>query len=350
MERLGERLGAEWPNIAKAEADAVATRQGIAQALMGKTARVNSDDASIIVFGSLARREWTSGSDVDWTLLIDGPADPEHVRIAQGIAQTLTDSKFAKPSGTGTFGNMAFSHQIIHQIGGSDDTNRNLTQRVLLLLESSTVGDSAAYDRVCRGVLDRYLEDDPSLASSDPQTQKLPRFLLNDVVRFWRTMAVDYASKQRERGRKGWAIRNIKLRMSRKLIFVKGLLICYECILKPLAQSQIAANLERKLPPLVSHLRQSVSRTALEVLADTWLDFPNDASASRMFAAYDRFLGSLDDLQQRKHLEDLKPDDAANDELFQRMRGIGHTFQDSLNDLFFGTPALLDLTRKYGVF
>ena len=32
-----------------------------------------SDDLSLVVFGSLARGEWTSGSDVDWTLLIDGP-------------------------------------------------------------------------------------------------------------------------------------------------------------------------------------------------------------------------------------------------------------------------------------
>lgn len=30
-------------------------------------------DASFVVSGSLAREEWTYGSDVDWTLLIDGP-------------------------------------------------------------------------------------------------------------------------------------------------------------------------------------------------------------------------------------------------------------------------------------
>ncbi len=35
---------------------------------------------------------------------------------------------------------MAFSHDIIHQIGGQDDTNKNTTQRILLLLESCAIG------------------------------------------------------------------------------------------------------------------------------------------------------------------------------------------------------------------
>jgi hypothetical protein len=42
-------------------------------------------------------------------------------------------------------------------------------------------------------------------------------FSLNDIVRFWRTMAVDFASKQRDRAGEEWGLRNAKLRMSRKL-------------------------------------------------------------------------------------------------------------------------------------
>lgn len=37
----------------------------------------SSEDASVVVFGSVGRGEVTDASDVDWTLLVDGPADPQ---------------------------------------------------------------------------------------------------------------------------------------------------------------------------------------------------------------------------------------------------------------------------------
>jgi len=59
---------------------------------------------------------------------------------------------------------MAFSHDIIHQIGGQNDTNKNTTQRILLLLESMTIGkNNQAYERVIKGVINRYLEEDNHL-------------------------------------------------------------------------------------------------------------------------------------------------------------------------------------------
>ena len=127
------------------------------------------------------------------------------------------EAKFRPPSPTGTFGNMAFSHDIIHQNGGQNDTNKNTTQRILLLLESCAIGKRTdAYDRVILGVINRYLDEDNHLLSPDSKSYRVPRFLLNDIVRFWRTMAVDFASKQRDRAGKGWVyvMRNCACRES----------------------------------------------------------------------------------------------------------------------------------------
>src|SRR5204863_2177940 len=154
------------------------TRAELDKLLTEKVGKYTSEDTSVVVFGSLARGEWTSRSDLDWTYLIDGQANSDHLRIAQEIQNVIANHPelFRPPGQTGTFGNMAFSHEIIHQIGGQNDTNKNMTQRVLLLLESLPIGrDIQAHERVLRGVINRYLEEDNHLLTSDSNRYRVPR-------------------------------------------------------------------------------------------------------------------------------------------------------------------------------
>jgi hypothetical protein len=247
---------------------------------------------------------------------------------------------------------MAFSHDIIHQIGGESDTNKNTTRRVLLLLESAPIGKrTEAYERVIRGVINRYLEEDNHPLSSDEKSYRVPRFLLNDIVRFWRTMAVDFASKQRDRGGAGWGLRNAKLRMSRKLIFASGLLVCFSANLDPNLQSKISTDKNGIKLQLLNHLRDCMRSTPLEILAKSMKQYQvPDTIAKELFSAYTEFVKVLDNKTDREALEKLRSENSRSDPTFQRIRKISDSFEHALDHIFFENAQVAPLTRKYGVF
>ena len=128
---LAEKVGSEWRDLAKAREFTQKYRLQLREEL----AELDTEDTSVVVFGSLARDEATSKSDVDWTLLVDGMADPQHLNVAHEISRRLAKIQAKPPGREGTFGNLAFSHEILHWIGGEDDSNANTTRRMLLLLD-----------------------------------------------------------------------------------------------------------------------------------------------------------------------------------------------------------------------
>jgi hypothetical protein len=311
------------------------------------------ENLGLVAYGSLAREEWTLKSDVDWTLLIDGPAAASHFELAQEIAWQLEQNGFQEPGATGTFGSMASSHELIHRIGGTEDTNQNLTRRILLLLESVSINDSIVRDRVLRQVLERYIACDPSVSWLSTPRWRVPRFLLNDVVRYWRTVAVDYAWKKWEQGSGKWALRNIKLRFSRKLLFAKGLLLCLDCeagALYPLASGlhdpQVLAS------QMIQRCFNFASIPAVELLCMAAMKVRDEATARALLRSYESFLELLNDGEARKSLETLPFDQNANlNEHFAHARNLGREFQRGMEGLFFGpTSPWAGLMKSHGVF
>jgi predicted nucleotidyltransferase len=347
LDVLQSKAGVRWEEIDRARRRSADKVSQLTQSLRD----LQSAEASIVVYGSLARAEWTAGSDLDWTLLVDGGVDPQHSISVQRINDAIVKAGFNEPGRTGTFASLSISHDLVHRIGGQDDTNQNTTRRVLLLVESLPIGRADAYDRVKLHILHRYVEEDWGIRYGSAAL--VPRFLLNDIVRYWRTMAVDFAQKQRERGGKGWGLRNAKLRMSRKLLFTSGLVICLLCQLDPdLASLRSSRRDIESSAILVAYLKRRFGMTPLDVLAQAVSEFSTDPSTPRLlFGAYDGFLAMLDDEERRKHLETLKPESFDDDLVFKDVRRLASDFQRGLIQLFFkDNPALAELTMKYGVF
>lgn len=185
----------------------------------------------LIAFGSLARREATQESDFDYLILVDGipeePSIPAAVlEAADGLrymwaTEDGQDEGVRPPGATGLFGDVVGAFDLIDRIGLERDTNHSLTRRMLLLEESVSLLDPMMRERTVRAALDRYLV----VPKVSPET--VPRYLLNDVLRYWRTITVDYQAKVRVHQKVG--LRYLKLLIPRKVQFASMLMSLLLC-------------------------------------------------------------------------------------------------------------------------
>jgi hypothetical protein len=344
-QQLSCETGESWPAIEAARAK---TEQLLAT-LRDGLGELDDASFSIIVTGSLGRAEASERSDVDWYLLVDGPSDPEHGPLRQKISKRIDDLGFRQPGQSGTFGALVTSHELVHYIAGTRDSNENLTRRILLLSESRALTGSLVRERVIGNVLARYVIHDPPVRPSGTRT--IPLFLLNDVVRYWRTVASDYPSKMWDRQHEGWAIRNIKLRFSRKLLFAWGLITSFAGELFAGGVFEGVDDTHERLTRLSEIIRQQTNVTPLELVALMVLETGDDALARQIFSSYDVFLRAMSDTGQRKHLEDLPFGSAATDAMYHDLQSESRRFGEGITALFFDAhPKLPKLIRKFGVF
>jgi len=319
-----ERLGAELPNL-------VAARARTAEAVAARRAALADlpldPRASVVLFGSWGRRELTRRSDDDWALLVDGAARDGVEPEPEALAAALGDGSRG-PGRSGVFGGRIFGDDLLSRIGLDADSNTNLTRRMLLMLESQPVAGDDVHRRCWEQVLDGYLED-------ADRPYRPPRFFLNDLIRYWRTICVDFVGKEREGGEK-WGIRNAKLRTSRKVLFAAGLV--------PLLQTHRFNREERR-----AYLAAQLAAPATDRLAAAFLDCGARDAGVRALSAYDRWLGVLDDPRRRAELESLTKETAHTSPVFRDVRRHATELHRGLLVLLFDTP-LLPHVREHGIF
>ncbi|HET6509361.1 MAG TPA: nucleotidyltransferase domain-containing protein [Baekduia sp.] len=284
-------------------------------------------DAAVVLFGSWGRGELTQGSDDDWLLLVDGPPRDGLDAAVAAVAGVLGGER-AGPGPQGSFGTAAFGRDLVEHIGLEDDDNRNLTQRMLLMLESVPVVGDDVHRAVWQQILDRYL-------SESRTDRRPPRFFLNDVMRYWRTIAVDFAGKHRETDAK-WGLRNAKLRTSRKMLFAGGLVPILRC--HALKHADAAAFLARQL-----------ALPATDRVADAFLAAGQHDAGVRCLGAYDRWTGMLGDPAVRDELSALDRETASASPTFREVRRLAAELQNGLLALLFETP-LAPAFREYAIF
>jgi predicted nucleotidyltransferase len=145
----------------------------------------------VYVTGSVGRGEAGDHSDLD-IFCVDVETDKakqigklDAIQILGDLIKANQAGRFPPFSGDGRFLNVHNIEDVSRFLGTRDDDYRNLfTARMLLLLESQVLVGKSAYEKAVECVIDLYLRD-----YSDEKTFK-PTFLLNDLVRYWRTLCL----------------------------------------------------------------------------------------------------------------------------------------------------------------
>lgn len=320
LDRLAEAGGASFPHLTNARAYTGAELEKRASALGDVEPGV-----AVVLFGSWGREELTEQSDDDWAVL----GDATEATLAR--CRAVLGGADRDPGQQDLFGLSFSCDELVRNIGLDADTNTNLTRRMLLLLESRAVAGSEVHARCFAQVLHAYL-------GHGVRDYRPPRFLLNDLIRYWRTICVDFEGKRR--GAQGddpkYASRNAKLRTSRKVLFAGGLLPVLLCHMKTADEMPAFITCQFEAPPT-------------DRLAAAFIQQGAVAEGVRALGAYDRWIGLLARADVRADLAALRESTREASPLFAQIREIGDELQRGLLALLYET-GLSPLTRQYGLF
>ncbi|MEV5117163.1 hypothetical protein [Stenotrophomonas indicatrix] len=270
---------------------------------------VEFPNAVVVVVGSLARREASGESDLDYFIIQD--SEDVDLSLFDKIGAAVQEMGFKAPSIDGAFATVVRKSDFIASIGGGDESNADLTRRMLYLLESEWVMGGNIYEEIFSLIIEAYI--------SDKITQhQLARFFLNDLIRYYRTVCVDFEYKTSEIG-KSWGDRNIKLLFSRKLMYFGGVLAAAQT-------AQSTFTFKR------SELKRLLKLPATERLTEIC-----GASAERALKTYDMFLSWAEDPEARDLLRETTQDRTQQTEEFRSIKNIAHHFSWDLQSLFIAT-------------
>jgi len=256
----------------------------------------------IVAGGSFARFEASDVSDVDYYIVYDKePPDQNLIREVQNILARHVENM---PSVAGPFATISPIADMVKNIGGNKDENASITKRVLLLLEGGWLLNKTMFDALRAKLIEVYVK-------SEISERQIALFLLNDIIRYYRTVCVDFNYKTEEDS-KPWGLRNIKLVFSRKLLYFCGVLAVAET-------ANMTAKMKRE------KLLHLFSLNPIDRMM-----FICGREAEQALELYEFFLRKISDREIREKLKDVKMARDTQNDCFRELKNSGHQFTHEL--------------------
>ncbi len=206
---------------------------------LSNASEICAEKACIYATGSFGRREASEFSDVGLFIVSLG-ADKEDrhwltnldgILIKADLIIATKKLSFPPFSGDGRFLQPHTAQSLIATTGTeADDATNTFTARLLLLLESQPLIGKEVHTRIIDDVIAKYWSEFP-----DHADHFMPAYLANDVLRYWRTLCLNYearTSEQTPTDRAKRKLANYKLKHSRMLTCFSALLFLLDLYVK----------------------------------------------------------------------------------------------------------------------
>jgi hypothetical protein len=192
--------------------------------------------ACVYATGSFGRLEAGERSDLDLFIVVDTqkPRGPkagrvgaldglDEIKLKYHLIKAVENGNIARFDGGGKYLAVHTVGDFTGNLGSPEDDAKNtFTGRLLMLLESKPLLESGIYAKAVGNVTEAYFID-----YHDNKASFIPAFLINDIMRMWRTFCVNY-EYYRTKGSVKSKVKLLKLKYSR-------MLTCYSAIVFLLA-------------------------------------------------------------------------------------------------------------------
>ncbi len=241
---------------------------------------LDNEEISVAVAGSYGRLEASPNSDLDF-IVLSYHILKEKKRVLDCIKNVSDELNIGLPNPEGVFSEFISVADFVDKLGSRNDTLECVAQRMLLLMETRPIYNEEVYKDVTDQVLRKYLE----YVIQDPKKEVL--FLMNDLIRYFRSICVNYQFqfwKEQEK----WTLRNVKLRHSRIVLYA-GLLF-------------LIMNASKERKDKFSYISERIHYTPLEKIAFVYAD-NGDYSFDKVLGIYEVFLRKITDEEIRNSLQ-----------------------------------------------
>jgi hypothetical protein len=281
-------------------------------------------DLCIYTTGSYGRLEACEFSDID-LFFLHGPEDQKFSKIHKtlidaDIINITRRMAFPEFSGDGEYLEIHNINHIHKELGSRKDDYLNyFTARMLLLLESRPIYNDSLYEKIIDETIDKYYKD-----FHEHEKDFEPVFIVNDVIRFWRTMCLNYEhnrnrkaeqnqqmnEEQIKRKKSEAHIKNLKLKFSRKLT-------CYSFLLSVLYSKMVLKK---------EDIKDIIIRTPLQRIQDLSSDQTIKPEIDQIIDLYFWFL-NITQIPKDKLLDWIQ-NDKNRDDAFDRSRQFAKLIYD----------------------